>query len=411
MTAPSLRKNVAWSLIGSLVLSLSQLAILVVLAKLGGSGDARAQRNGAWTWALAVTGPIFVFGLLKLRQLQATDARGEHTFAAYAQLRAAAMLAALAVTTGIILVSYRNSVGLTIAGVALAKAFEGGCDAVYGRLQHGERLRRVALSQIGRGLSSLLVATVLIVATESMPVVAFGVAATYLAWMIADLAALDVPLGPIDRAAAVAVFRQALPLGFVSAIGSLQIYLPRYFLEHYASLVDQGVFANVAQLLSFGALVVAAMANAASARMARAAAARDWKTFNRLLRTLVLGGATIGALAVITSAVAGRWLMTLVFSRELTPPRAVLVWLALTSGLVWTYVFLGTALDALRSYRLQPWIHGASTTVIAVAAAMLVPGHGMLGAAWAMLIGFGVECVLYLAAVVPHLRRMRETSP
>ncbi len=409
MTAPSLRKNVAWSLAGSAVLSLSQLAIVIALAKLGGGGAAGAVRNATWTWALAVTGPIFVFGLLKLRSLETTDARGEHAFAAYAQLRAAAMIAAITVTAGVVVIGYRDHVGLTILGVGLAKAFEGGSDIVYGRLQHGDRLRQMALSQIGRAGSSLAVAAAVVALGGSMVAVAFGVAAVYLAWMIADLAAVDAPLGPIDRRAVIAVFWQALPLGFVSAIGSLQIYLPRYFLEHYASRVEQGVFANMAQLLGFGALVVAAMANAAAARMARAAAGRDWRTFNRILRTLVLGGATLGALAVITAAVAGPWIMTLVFSRELTPPREVLVWLALTSGLVWTYVFLGTALDALRSYRVQPWIHGASTVVIAGAAAALVPGYGMRGAAWAMLIGFGVECALYLIAVLPLLRRMRET--
>ena len=408
MTAPSLRKNVAWSFAGSAVLSFSQLAIVIALAKLGGGGEAGAERNGTWTWALAVTGPIFVFGLLKLRALETTDARGEHAFAAYAQLRAVAMVAALAVTSVIVLIAYRNHVGLTILGVALAKAFEGGSDIVYGRLQHGDRLRQMALSQIGRAASALGVTAVVVVVSGSMVAVAFGVAAVYLAWMLVDVAGVDVPLGPFDRGAMVAVFWQALPLGAVSAIGSLQIYVPRYYLEHYVSRGEQGVFANMAQLLAIGALVVAAMANAAAARMARAAATRDWRTFNRVLRTLVTGGAILGALAVIVSAVAGRWIMTQVFSRELTPPREVLVWMSLTSALVWTYVFLGTALDALRSYKVQPWIHGASTAVIALAAALLVPSRGRLGAAWAMLIGFSVECGLYLFAVLPLLRRMRE---
>lgn len=405
MQTPSLRSNVAWSFAGSASLAASQFAILILLSNLG-DGD-RAHRVGTWNWALTVTGPIFVLGLLRLRALQSTDARGEHAFAAYAQLRAAMMLAGLLATIGFVALGYRDQTGLAILGVAAAKTLEGGSDVVYGRLQQREQMRRIAISQLGRAASSMAVSIAVLELTSSVVILAWAVAAVYAAWMVFDLRTVDAPLRPLHAAGMKALFRQALPLGVVSAIGTLQISLPRIFVEHYSGRVEQGAFSSLTQALQLGGIVVSAMASGASARMARAVVARDFPSFLRVLRTLILGGAALGVAAVIVSATIGEWILGVVFTPDVARHADVLVWLAVTSGLVWSYVFLGTALDALRSFRVQPWIHGASTAVIAAAAALLVPDHGPQGAAWAMLVGFSVECTLYVIAVAIPLRRLR----
>jgi O-antigen/teichoic acid export membrane protein len=409
MHVPSLRQNVAWSFVGSVALAVSQFAIIIALSHLG-DGD-HAHRNGTWNWALTLTGPVFVLGLLRLRQVQTTDARGEHSFAAYLQLRGATMLAGLLGIAAVVALAYRDRTGLAILGVAVAKACEGGSDVVYGYLGQRERMRQVALSQLGRAITSLALAGTTVALTSSVALVAWAVAAVYAAWMIVDLRAVDAPLGPLDRAGVGALFRLAWPLGVVSAIGSLQIYVPRYFVEYHTGRVEQGAFSNLIQILQLGTIVVSAMTTGASARMARAAAARDYHGLLRTLKVLVLGGLLLGAGAVIVSATIGEWLLGLVFTAETARHADVLVWLAVTSGLVWSYVFLGTTLDALRSFRVQPWIHGASTAVIAGAAALLVPSHGLVGAAWAMLIGFGVECALYVIVVAIPLRRLRGAAP
>lgn len=408
MSIPTLRRNFAWVFAGSLVLAVTQLALQIALTKLAETEKLGASRVGDWTLATSVTGPVFVFFLFKLRALQATDARNEHGWPAYAAVRLIGMVAALSTTLVIVVVGYRDRTAPIIVGVALMKVFEGGSELVYGQLQHGDHLDRVGRSQIGRGVCALVVGIGLLVSTDSVGLVAVGTAAVYAAWMVWDLAGARRRSGLAppsrDRAAIRRLLRQCAPLGMVGAIGSLQSNVPRYFLEASASRSELGVFGAMQQFLVFGGLIINAIAHAALARMSRQAAAGEWHAFARTLRTLVMLGSALGVVAVVVALTLGEPLLRLVYSDEFARHHEVLVWLAATSGLLWMYMFFGTALDAMRRYGIQPWIHGTSTAVIALASWLLVPRWGLLGASWAMLIGFAIECLMYVVAVALPLR-------
>ena len=74
----SLRKNFSWTFAGNVVYALSQWGMLTVLAKLGSP-----EMVGRFALGLSITAPIVMFTNLQLRQIQATDARGEYRFGDY----------------------------------------------------------------------------------------------------------------------------------------------------------------------------------------------------------------------------------------------------------------------------------------------------------------------------------------
>src|ERR1700722_789398 len=88
----SLRTNFSWTLAGNLVYAGCQWGMLVVLAKLGSP-----QLVGQFALGLAVTAPVIMLSNLQLRGVLATDAREEHTFSDYLELRL--------VTTGLALLT------------------------------------------------------------------------------------------------------------------------------------------------------------------------------------------------------------------------------------------------------------------------------------------------------------------
>lgn len=409
MSGPSLRRNFAWAFTGTLVLAASQLAIPILLAKLATSDAEGARQVGALTLANAITGPLFVFFLFKLRVLQTTDGRGEHAWGTYAAVRLWAMVAAVAITVGIAAVRYPDLVGVVIVAVALTKAFEGGSDILYGVLQRHERLDRVSRSQVVRGGASLVVGAATLVATGSLAAVLLAISTVYAVGFGWDALVTHRLFGltpPRWEGPAIArLLRQCGPLGVVTAMGSLQTNIPRYVLEHQVSRVELGVFGMMQTLLSFGALIINAIAYAALARLARHAAAGEWPAFARTLRRLVLTGSGLALAAVALTYAIGEPVMRLVFNDAFAGRRDVMVWMAVTSGLVWMYLFFGTALDAMRRYRLQPWIHGISTAVIAIGSVVMVPRWGVFGATWAMLAGYAVECLMFVLAVAVPLRR------
>jgi O-antigen/teichoic acid export membrane protein len=169
------------------------------------------------------------------------------------------MLAALAVTAGVIALRYREPVAWIVAAVALAKACEGGSDIIYGYQQRRDRLDRVARSQIARGAVAVLAGIGVLVATDSVAAVAWATAAVYAggllwdAWSTPDTTAML----RSDAAAIGRLLRQYGQLGLVTAIGSLQINI-RGTSSSTTSRAGSACWDD-ATLLMLGSLIINAM--------------------------------------------------------------------------------------------------------------------------------------------------------
>src|SRR4051812_18525200 len=138
----SMRANFSWTLAGNVTYAACQWAMLVVLAKLG-----TAEKVGQFVLGLAVTAPVMLFSSLKLRSVQATDARGDFHFGDYFALRLLCTAAAAAVVAGLALSGgYARETALVVMAVGLAKALESISDILHGLFQQHERMDWIARS-------------------------------------------------------------------------------------------------------------------------------------------------------------------------------------------------------------------------------------------------------------------------
>ena len=125
---------------------------LVLISKLS-SEDSR----GRFILAMSICTPVIFFSSLALRPVLATDIKHEFPFTAYLRIRlittllAIGLLAVVAAFEGV----HHPAAALVLVLVALAKGFESISDIVFGRMQQFERMDRVALSMVIKGLSSL----------------------------------------------------------------------------------------------------------------------------------------------------------------------------------------------------------------------------------------------------------------
>src|SRR4051794_13845152 len=152
----SLRANFSWTFTGNVVYAACQWGILVVLAKLGSP-----EMVGQFALGLAVTAPVMQFTNLQLRAIQSTDAKSEFSLRDYLGLRLITTIVALLVIIGIAVVAnYRQETLLVILFVGLAKGFESISEIFYGQLQQCERMDRIAISMIIKGILSLIVLSI-----------------------------------------------------------------------------------------------------------------------------------------------------------------------------------------------------------------------------------------------------------
>jgi len=393
---PSLRANFAWTFAGNVLYGACQWGMLSVLAKLG-----NASIVGQFTLGLAVAAPVFMFTNLQLRAVQATDVNVQHGFANYFTLRLLATLLGLMVIVAVLpFAGASPAVRFVILLVAVSKCIECMSDVTAGLLQREEQLRRVAISLMIRGIASVSVFSITFAYFRNL---ALSVAAMSGVWL-AVLLLYDVrnaraligrhdPFFRFDRRELWRLAMLGLPLGWVLFFGSLSVNIPRYFLQHYLGLADQGIYASLAYLVVVINLIVLALTQSVTTRLARLYADGDIRQFAGLLTKLSMLGVLIAAAGVPLTFLVGGPLLTLVYRREYADHVGLLALFVGIAGLSTIGSFLFCGLTAARKFGVQLPVYLIAMLVAAVGSAVLVPRDGLMGAGIAMLL-FAITLVL-----------------
>jgi O-antigen/teichoic acid export membrane protein len=430
----TLRRNFSWTFTGNLIYAASQWGMLVVLAKLGSP-----EMVGQFTLGLAVTAPVIMFTNLQLRGIQATDAKGDYIFSDYLGLRLIGTGLALLIIAGITLkAGYRWETSLVILTIALAKAFESISDVFYGLIQQHERMDRIAIALMIKGPLSLLFLGIGVLLTGSVVGGAVGLAIAWglvlFGWDLrngrlilknsshqkeeADLLVADAeplkgqnPLYPRwHRKTLVKLVWLALPLGFVMMLISLNTNIPRYFIERYLGERELGIFAAMSYLMVVGSMVVSALAESASPRLAKYYAAGNSTAFRTLLLKLVGVGLMLGTAGVVVAVVAGKPILTLLYKPEYAERSDLFAWLMVAAGMGYVSSFLGYGMTAARYFQVQMPLFVLVTGSSAISCLWLIPTMGVRGAAIALIIGAIVQAVFSLGVIFHALYKLRKPA-
>jgi len=410
----SLTSNFSWTLAGNVVYAACQWGMLTVLAKLGSP-----EMVGQFALAFAVTAPIMLLSNLKLRAVQATDIQEEYAFGSYLALRLVTVPIALIITFAIVVFRYDSVLGLVIMLVAIAKGVESVSDILFGLLQRQECMNRIALSQMAKGTLALG-AFALVVSTTG--ILAAGVGAIIAAWL-AILTLVDIPaaaavLGtaphtsPHDGRERLSMLRpnwslsalgtlavRTLPLGLTVMVGSLTTNVPQYFIEHFNGTYDLGLYAAMFYPITAGALVINALGQSATPRLARYHASGSIQQFKRLVAKLVGIGLLVGLGGLAIVIPFGTEVLTTLYGPEYAARQDAFKWLVLAAAVGFAYVFLGTAVTSMRRFRIQLPIHLGSLVILTIMCAVLVPDHGPKGAAWSLILSGLAEGIAYASLV------------
>jgi O-antigen/teichoic acid export membrane protein len=410
----SLSSNVSWTLTGNIVYAGCQWALLVALAKLGSPAQV-----GELALGLAVTGPLFVASQLHLRGVQATDARCEFAFGDYLGLRWISTAIALLLTVALACsLHYRAEVAGIIIILGLARAFDNLSDIYYGALLQHERMARIGKSMMLRGLVTLAGLITAVLLTGSVLGAAAAIAAvSALVFTFYDrrsvafdrehprAVSVDAPYR--NPSGYLALFRLSLPLAVVMMFVSLNLNLPRYFIESIRGEADLGVFAALSYLIVAGNTVVNACGQATAPRLAKLYAYGPFAGFWRLLLYLIAVACVCGVVGVLVMEAAGEQILTALYNRTYSRYASLMPGLMGAAAILYVSQFLGYAMTAARIFRAQVPLFAAVAATTASACWLLVPTHGLRGAVAAIALGFAAQLV-GSAAILFHCWLVRK---
>jgi O-antigen/teichoic acid export membrane protein len=401
--------NVVWMLVGNVLYGFSQWGQLVALAKVG-----TIEMVGNFALALAICVPILMFSSLSLRSLQVTDHQRSHRSLEYMVLRLLTLCVSLAFILAFGLAArYPAAVVLSVGLIGAAKSVEYVSDILYGLLQQQENMSGIAISMSLRAIMSVGALSLGVHLTHSL---AWG-AACLLVSSAFVLLAYDLPkiliVSKVPFRMLVSECRRyfggvmtsggrerlwklgmaGLPMGFVLMMVSLNLNIPRYFIQERLGTQQLAIFSAIATLLAAGSVVTNAMGQAAAPRLARCFFNRDERGFNRLLAALVAASLGLGLLGFLGAVLFGKQAMTFIYRPEYSTHPEVLVWLMGASGFFYLGSTLGYAVTAVRCFKPQlPLFAGAAATT-AIGCLILVPLQGLRGAAIAILISAVIQCL------------------
>jgi O-antigen/teichoic acid export membrane protein len=407
---PSLTVSFVWTLAGSLSYAGSQWAMIVLFAKLG-----NPAMVGQYAFAAAVAYPISLVANLQLRAVFVNDREGRYPFRR--ALGARYLLAAVAwMVLPCICLGMRSTQQTTALIVLLGTAMliDSLSESYYSLLQKCERMDRIARSQMFKAVVCLALAAAGLYFTHSVLYAVCGaLTGRLLILILYDTAPETFQIGCAnseirDEDPASATFFQrfrahwnlksqwemiwlALPLGAVSVLGSFNLNIPRYVIEHYLGPRELGIYSALSYLPYAALLFASAIGYVTFSRLGKLYFERDIRGFKALLGRMVLIASGIGIVGLIASALAGKLILRILYRPEYAEHSELLLWLVGVAAMACVATCVGVAMTAASQFRPQIPLFLTISVVSATTSFALVPRMGLHGAAIATLASVTVQ--------------------
>lgn len=382
----SLKKNFSWSLFGNIIYAACQWGIISVIAKMG-----TVQMVGQFSLGLAISAPLIMLTNLQLRSVQATDTKSEIKFGNYLGLR---------ILTGffftillfIILVFQNNSLEtiLIVLMVSVVKLVESVSDVIFGLFQKEERMDKISISRMIKGIFSVIIFTIIMLITDSLVYsLLIQIISLIIILILFDLrnAKYFTSVKPLfNRIVLKKLLIISFPLGIVHMLGSLNTNLPRYFLENTSGEEALGYFAAMAYIIVAGDTVITALGQSATPRLAKYYSIKAKSQFINLISKLTLMGFSVGILGTLITFLFGAELLEFLYTKDYASNKNVFLIIVISANITYLGSFISYAITAARFFKVQSIIAIIRMIATAVSALILIPRFGLYGASITLVI-------------------------
>ena len=389
----TMRSDALWNVLGSLIYSGCQWAILVATVKLTSPADV-----GRLSLAFALSAPVFLLFQLRLRVATATDSQLAFSVKDYVWLRVVGTALAFFCTAAICMLAglSHESTGIVL-WVAAAKAVESGSDLIYGLSQRADGLRSVATSMTARGVLGCGLFATILASTRRLDWALAGLCFSWLAvFLVADLPIIYASDWASSKmlstwTALRSLTAMTLPLGLSTMLMSLTANMPRYFIQHSLGLKALGIFSAAGYLTMTVSIIISAIAESSIARMSRLFAASEHAQAEAVWHGVLKVTLLLSAVSIALTMAFGPQILRIVYRADYASAARLLTGLMLVATVANIASVNGYALLAARRFMRYLGCLSASAAVTAAGCAVLIPRYATSGAVIACFLGYAVQ--------------------
>lgn len=353
---------------------------------------------GRFSWALALTSPIFVLADMRTRQVQMSSLVETYSYRTFMLQRFVALAFAVPITVfiGWLATPDRETFYIVLA-LAFLKSVEAILSVVIGEHLRAENGNIVASTQIVRGITyALMFCTTIVITSRASITVLVTAISMILPLIFAVRAIPDYERGLRASSRQLRdVSRESLPIGIGFFIGSMTVNSPRFLIEEFHGIESLAIFTAVSYVVVLANTVVESISQGTMPRLAL-----YWRNglVVRAKRLTVYIGLCVfmfGLSCIGASVFAGEFLLSILYGTDYASGTAILV--ALLSYATLQYVS-STTRSALIAKGLRLgvfWISMLNFVVTMIMSIVFIPsGHASM-AGWALATGQFTQLIIY----------------
>ncbi|GGA72931.1 oligosaccharide flippase family protein [Ornithinibacillus halotolerans] len=392
--------NMTWNVIGSIIYSFTQWLLLIVIAKLG-----TPEMVGYYALGLAVTAPIVLFTDMKLRLALVTDTKNVYLFDNYLGARVLSVGVALFIIILVIIIfGYEFHTAIILLLVGIAKLPESVSDIFHGQLQKYERMDLITISNVMKGIGTVIVFFVLLLLTNNL---IWALVGQILTWVMVLLFFDYLVVKGLFQSVQIdfqwsklkSLFHLSIPLGLMALLTSFNTNIPNYFVEYFIGTEELGYLAALLYILFAGNRLVDSLRQPAATRLATLFEQNRLKEYQKLLLLLVTIGFLMAVVGIGVTIVLGELLLTIIYTNEYTAYSQLFIYIMGAGIFSFPAMFLDTGLIATRNFKLQPYLAAIWVIGSLIGCYIFIPKYGLDGAAYAIILASFLKFISLVIAL------------
>ncbi len=351
----------------------------VLVARLGG-----VSMLGAFGLGFAIATPVILLTNLHLRPIYVVDETSSWKFEDYLGLRLVSLLVATIVGSA---ATFALGIDWEVASVVLAvmlyRVAESLGDIFIAPAQRHNHLTRYGVSRAARG-------ALLLIGIGGGKLLGFSVTASiWLGCVLTLFLSALYDRGTARRFATArpriswtrmtGLTRWTAPAGVAAAVLSLTLGVPAYVLEAVREVREVGFLTAALSIVAIGGMLNVIVGGATIRNLARLYARGD-RSHLRFLARLSAGIAVLHGGLILLVVFAGDLYLTKVYAPDYAHLHQALIWVSITGLIAGVGNIMSQTVMAMRRFRTQLAVSIVGLIGAVVAALMLLPIYGVLGA-------------------------------
>ncbi len=400
--------NSFYAILGNLMLAFSQWFIIWGIAR-----TSSLEMLGIYTFSVAICAPLILFSSLQMRNVYVTDAKDENSINEYLVTRLLTSIFSLVPITLIMISLQLDKLEIQLLYlVFFLYTLDSISDIFYGVFQKVNLMKYLATSQILR--AAILILSLLIYYLLDISIIVFLtllVFTTAMRVMFYDLKKakkieqINVNSVSIEKIKGILIL--SLPLGVVSLLVSLNIQIPRYYLEYFTTIEQVGIFAAIFQLANIGLILVNSIGQLVAPKLALYFKDNIKKFVKFSLITMILISIFSGIILLIVYLF-GNNIIHIIYGSNFSDAGNIFFVIMLATSVGYLSTILGIITTTTRNFSKQyiyTYISFFSTLIFGW---FLIPIYGLEGAAYTLMISYMLKIFFNIKVLYKIIITKRE---